>query len=51
MLGQEIEWEGTIIVVWNKKIVVYGGEDYNGETWTNITTSKRAKMLPDTFIG
>ncbi|MFB3164701.1 hypothetical protein ABLO26_25405 [Neobacillus sp. 179-J 1A1 HS] len=46
-----VTWSGTIadLEAIGDSIVVYGGENYTGESWTTISTEKK-EMLPYTFI-
>lgn len=51
MIKKIVTWSGTIVDLDSigDSIVVYGGENYNGEDWTNISTEK-IDMMPYTFI-
>ena len=51
MNGNIVTWSGTIVDLEaiGDSIVVYGGEGYNGEDWTTISTEKK-DMMPYTFI-
>jgi hypothetical protein len=46
-----VTWSGTIadLEAIGNSIVVYGGENYDGENWTTISSEKK-DMLPFTFI-
>lgn len=50
--GNFVTFEGQVVETWNKKIVLYAGNDYKGESWSDITSlENRKRMLPYTFIG
>lgn len=50
--GKIVTFEGVVVETWNKKVVVYAGEGYNGESWADLTMEpKRFSMLPFTFIA
>ncbi|WP_427137600.1 hypothetical protein [Psychrobacillus psychrodurans] len=46
-----VTWSGTIADIESigDSIVVYGGDNYNGEDWSTISTEKK-DMMPFTFI-
>lgn len=48
--GKYVHWSGIVVETWKKKIVIYGGDDYQGESWHDLTTKKMDK-LPYTFIA
>ena len=51
MAKKIVTWTGTIadLEAIGDSIVVFGGESYNGEDWTTISTDKK-DMMPYTFI-
>lgn len=51
MAKKIVTWSGTIadLDAIGDSIVVFGGENYNGEDWTTISTEKK-DMMPYTFI-
>ncbi|MBE7682223.1 hypothetical protein [Paenibacillus sp. P13VS] len=51
MVKKIVNWSGTIadLETIEDSIVVYGGDNYNGEDWTTISTEK-VDMMPYTFI-
>ncbi|RLL47839.1 hypothetical protein D8M04_00735 [Oceanobacillus piezotolerans] len=51
MYGNTVTWSGTIadLEAIGDSIVVYSGENYNGEDWKTISMEKK-DMLPYTFI-
>lgn len=51
MSKNTVTWSGTIsdLEAIRDSIVVYGGENYNGEDWLTISTEKK-DLLPYTFI-
>jgi hypothetical protein len=49
-IGKYVHWSGVVVETWRKKIVIYGGEDYEKESWYDLTSGKRDK-LPYVFIA
>jgi hypothetical protein len=50
--GKYVEWTGIFVEAWRTKIVVYGGDNYQNESWFDMSTNhKNNTMLPYTFVG
>jgi hypothetical protein len=49
-IGKYVYWSGIVVETWKKKIVIYGGDDYDKESWFDLTNGKREK-LAYTFIA
>lgn len=50
--GKYVEWTGVFVEAWRTKIVVYGGDNYQNESWFDMSTNhKKNAMIPYTFVG
>lgn len=50
--GKYVEWTGVFVETWRTKIVVYGGDNYQNESWADMGTIKEKNaMIPYTYIG
>lgn len=51
-IGKYVYWSGIVVETWKKKIVIYGGDDYQGESWFDLSTNyKKKDELPYVFIA
>lgn len=51
--GKYVEWTGYFVEAWRTKIVVYGGDNYQNESWFDMgaSTAEKREMIPYTFVG
>jgi hypothetical protein len=51
-IGKYVHWSGTVVEVWKKKIVIFGGDNYGNESWSDMGFYDSLNhMLPYTFIA
>ena len=51
-IGKYVHWSGVVVETWKKKIVIYGGDDYEKESWFDLSTNyKKKDKLPYVFIA
>lgn len=51
-IGKYVHWSGIIVETWQKAIVIYGGDNYGNESWSDMGYYDSLNhMLPYTFLA